>query len=701
MKERRIMFAALEGYSTEYLRLHNKVKPYYIVAKQYDNQDVLLEDVSAEGFLKQLEELKGNTTVYFKNGGDYLHYLISPIFKLYKRKDIKVSMSDTNKIYEIRISYKRRIDGVSKQYTHKLIGVESIWPLEINGMAESVDMKTLASDKYNFTDEFETVEEFKSFNDGKNYDANNRDVDILIAFAQQTWSFIEMNEYSQTLAATSMKMWRNTNSEDSKGMNLWMRYKDEEGNWQQDDELWKTIKRAHKGGFVYAKPEHQLEMLENVYDYDINSMYSNTMLNEKLPYGYPNYNDEEEYTYKVYKVIIRKAVAKTVPFIATEYNTMQRAEMLEQSLNGNGEIISKENEYQKELINMEVVMNNYMLELFKENYTELDYDVKFVVNFKEKYGMFNRFLEEILEMKENAVGAERELIKGVLNSITGKFSQNIMDKSVELVREEDLLEPIKTNRNGEKTYNGQRVSVNDGIVFIKKNNGIKNNISYIPLGEAITSKSKIRLIKDIVNNWDNFVYCDTDGFMTIGPAKGLEIDNDKIGKYKFQGRWNKVVVRRPKHYACQGLIEDKNGMKEVVEGYQLKGGGFQVKNFNENNLPLSVYIEPQFKVNDGTLNKLVVNGGVVFWNSKFTFDMPSAWVMKQYEMTNKDKELVKRIQDNQQQKFNEEMDELMEQHRKEVEREKLMAVKKWIEQEKKEWDVINQEWVVKTYRKEI
>lgn len=73
-------------------------------------------------------------------------------------------------------------------------------------MAEAVNLVFEESDMYDFKEEFNSLEEFKEFNEGKNYKVNHNIVDILIAFAEETRSILPIEDYSMTLGATSMKL---------------------------------------------------------------------------------------------------------------------------------------------------------------------------------------------------------------------------------------------------------------------------------------------------------------------------------------------------------------------------------------------------------------------------------------------------------------------------------------------------------------
>lgn len=82
---------------------------------------------------------------------------------------------------------------------------------------------------------------------------------------------------------------------------------------------------------------------------------------------------------------------------------------------------------------------------------------------------------------------------------------------------------------------GHILTVRGEIGFYTEKNGFKFNGSYIPLGEALTAKARVKIVTDINKNWKNFVYADTDGFVLTKPAVGIEIHPTEIGKYKEQG----------------------------------------------------------------------------------------------------------------------------------------------------------------------
>lgn len=117
-----ILFGNIEGHSIQYYKQHNKVTPYHILVK---NQELTIESDNVEDFAEQMEEIKETTTMYFNAGGDYLHFLLESLMKRYGNK-VTTAMTTNQSIYEIKVKFRRRVEGKIKEYSHNYRGIEHI-----------------------------------------------------------------------------------------------------------------------------------------------------------------------------------------------------------------------------------------------------------------------------------------------------------------------------------------------------------------------------------------------------------------------------------------------------------------------------------------------------------------------------------------------------------------------------------------------
>lgn len=89
---------------------------------------------------------------------------------------------------------------------------------------------------------------------------------------------------------------------------------------------------------------------------------------------------------------------------------------------------------------------------------------------------------------------------------------------------------------------------------------INDNLSlYLPIAVAVTSYGREFIINHAQNQYDNFLYSDTDSLHLLELPQNLEIDNDKIGAFKFK------KVRIGKYLGCKKYyLEYENLRKKIV-----------------------------------------------------------------------------------------------------------------------------------------
>lgn len=612
-----IWFADAECYSMKYYEEHGRVDEYIVGALNYDTEEEIIAINFAE-FLKILENRKESSIVYFHNGFGYdYEFMLPKLFAMYPKENIKTVIDGDGNGFalELKLPYKYKKDGKWKKGAYYIQFRDSykIFPVALSVLGVAVGYPKLDYGDYDITDVFETVDDYRKHNNGKSYEYFFRDMKIMREFAIQSKHILDIRKYKLTIASTSMNEWKELYPL-SNSFKWNLKEKDRVGRWVNNIDVWNEVKLAYKGGITYVKRDEELIKHKDVYVYDINSMYPSIMLNKPLPYGKPSYEDLPEFTYKMYKVKIKHAETDYLPFISTiDYEGVAQ---LVEDLIEDGESQEMGRGYFREIRNTTINMNNTKLALFEKYYTG-EWEVEFLFSFKETKGMFTEYITKFKEIKENSKGAVRLLSKLFLNSLYGKFGMNIRDEVTQIFLLEDIEEEL-TLKPKTSWLNGKRVSINDNIVKVKVDKGLKRDFSFIPVAERITSYAQEQLVTAINENWEDFIYCDTDSIHLKKPAKGIELDDNEFGKWAFEGKWDYGVYRRAKHY--YHLNEDGT--------YEIKGGGFNVKSANPDNLPLDTYMKTNFTFKDGKLCSETVNGGKLIYTTDYNFTMSSEYMRR-------------------------------------------------------------------------
>lgn len=367
-------------------------------------------------------------------------------------------------------------------------------------------------------------------------------------------------------------------------------------------EVWNKTKQAFNGGFLYVNPEYQMKIIkEKLHKWDMNSMYAHIMMEYKHPIGEPIYEDNEHYTYKMYKVRIKRAETQGIPFITVGQEVTVKA-VYESLMGETGGDIGKDNIRPKVIIDKEVYMNNYTFEYFEEMY-EGTWEKEFVYACEEEYDIFTTYLEEILQYKVlfNDNKELRNHFKQMIVTPYGKTAQQqyTLKGAIDKIENVD----IEYTADGREHINGQPIYHNDGLVYYQEDAQETNVLSYIPIAQSIASKSEIHMLKILNKNPDKVVYVDTDGFITTEKyGWGFEVDDTEVGAFKYEGCWESGVIRGFKHYMLRNR-------KEV----DFKAAGVYKKLIDLNDLTLDKYVQPEVPLGPVQFMRQVVDGGIVEW----------------------------------------------------------------------------------------
>ena len=330
------------------------------------------------------------------------------------------------------------------------------------------------------------------------------------------------------------------------------------------------IRKSYRGGVVLLNENYIEKTINNkVYVYDINSMYPTQMVYKILPYGIPKYfigKYKQSENYPLYISHIEVCCKLKDGFPPTLQLKTNRYGKLEYIKDTEGTLI-------------ELYLTNIDLSLLLQYY-EI-YEIKYIDGYKfhASKNLFKQFILPLYEKKCITKGSEKERYKLLLNSLYGKFASNPKHQQKIPYLENDIVK----YKNGEITY---------------------DNPIYTAISSYITAYSREMLYTAILNNFDSFVYCDTDSIHLTKEAKNIDIDDKKLGAFKLEKIYIKSKYLAQKSYI--GLKEN-NSMDIKLSGCpdNLKQNiNFENFNFNE--------------TFSGKLLPKTVKGGVVLVPYDFT-----------------------------------------------------------------------------------
>lgn len=334
------------------------------------------------------------------------------------------------------------------------------------------------------------------------------------------------------------------------------------------------IRRAYKGGWTYVNPKFAGKTInEPVEVWDINSMYPSKMKNKYLPYGEPIFfvgkPKPNRYQCYICRIWISFEIKKDhLPSIQVKNSYF---------FNPTDYITSSDGQ------EIEMVVTNVDLKLIFAQYKVTS--IKYIDGyyFYKCKGVFDKHIDTNMAIKEKAVGGERYIAKSRMNQVYGKTATS----------------PRRKNKIP---------NLEDGkLVFTFSEEEIAEP-QYTALGVFITAWARHDIISDAQNNYENFIYCDTDSLHLLANKDGSEPDlpihPTALGYYKKEHNVIKSIFLRSKTY----IEQYENGDVEV----KCAGASPEVKkgmNFEN------------FKVGNSYEGKLMpkqVKGGCILVNTYFT-----------------------------------------------------------------------------------
>ncbi len=317
------------------------------------------------------------------------------------------------------------------------------------------------------------------------------------------------------------------------------------------------ILKSYKGGYCYCAPEKRGRILTNGVTLDVNSLYPYKMHSrscERYPVGIGTHRKgpipvsilKDDNLYYFIRIKCRFKVKKGyLPFIQIKGNChYDGTEHLTTS-----DIRDEDGKYCDTYVdldgftrpaNVDMVLTKDDYELFKLHYIIKDLQEIEYIYFDTDIGMFDDYINEWAEVKQNSVGAKRGIAKLFSNNLYGQFAKST-DSSFKVARIDQETDTIKMRP----------------VTEHKKEPG------YIAIGSAITSKCRRYTITHAQANYHGsapgFCYSDTDSVHMDIPAsqvKGFDIDKKIYGYWDLELEWDVAYFSRQKTYIEQYINDE-------------------------------------------------------------------------------------------------------------------------------------------------
>lgn len=321
------------------------------------------------------------------------------------------------------------------------------------------------------------------------------------------------------------------------------------------------IRREYRGGWTYLKKGCEGKVYYDGVTADVNSEYPFVMHSSSgnyYPTGRPRWwqgnfipddcNRKDRFYYM--RVLTRFYIKPgrlpfiTLPgnFLYPPHTHLESSDFIDKNGVSHKFLISEKGD--KKEMRVELVLTKMDYELLRSNYFLEDFEILDGCYFYAIKGLFDTYINKYKQIKETSLGASRTLAKLYLNNLYGKFGANTCS-SFKTVRFVDDVMKFETHVEYEK------------------------KAGYIAIGAAITSYARYWVITHAQDNYDNFIYADTDSIhCNCGreDLKNIEVHKTELGKWDIEKEWDRAIFVRQKTY-----IEHDD------DGYEIKCAGMPDK----------------------------------------------------------------------------------------------------------------------------
>lgn len=290
------------------------------------------------------------------------------------------------------------------------------------------------------------------------------------------------------------------------------------------------IRKAYRGGFVYANPKYKGKEVGKGFRLDVNSLYPWAMRDKLMPFGRPSRGTGEPKATEQYPLWVAE-VQFTAKLKPGKIPTLQ---MRNSSFYANREYIAET----VEPVTLWVCSVDWAL--MNDMYDIEVYNWGGHYKFRGAHGIFDDYVDFGMEKKANATDpGERLNFKLWLNNLYGKFGQ-------------------KMDCTGKKP-----VMDAEGVVHYVDDIPETRDSVYIPVAVFVTAYAREKTVRAAAEFGDRFLYSDTDSIHALGSPSDIpadiEVHPKKLGAWKMEAEFTRAKFLRCKTYA-----EDVGGVVEYV-----------------------------------------------------------------------------------------------------------------------------------------
>ncbi len=563
--------------------------------KSWDKTETFIEQDINILFEKFIKTLKGKNIIYSHNGGNFDNHFIMD----YLTTNFTFT---TNSKSKMKVKQFTMIMRENKQIMHLYIKVSGKTSLEFRDTAMLIPAKLeqmgkmVGSPKQHIDYSKHHNEKSIKDIDHKEIDYLHQDLNIIIDFFNKLENEDETFNLLDTKLTISWETFNRFEKSFEKGNVISKEiyrenYTSRPLAWTFKQKQRLNLKLNHFAGGLTQVRKGIAGVLfhgECMY-YDVNGLYGSVMNSKSFPYGAPleptihRLNSLDKYlVFYKFTTNIPLYVNNIIPFIPNR-DVLKKCKYLEKLEVGKTYYI---------MDNLVPFVKKHYLPKNKKSKNYLSFEVN-QMYFKRE-GIFNKVLQDYTDKKawakKNGKTVMEKYYKLLINALFGKFGQHW------------VLFSYIYNKDNE----------------LEKIENVSNTKKYIPIACAITSYAREILLTGIANNWDRFLYCDTDCIQLKGnqPPKGLHIDRYKSGAWKREfeqedeeGNWNgkydeveKYVYICPKRYA----VKFKNGTTKItvagINDYTFR---------NTTSIEIFTYLnKKEIRIINPILQKKIMKGGI-------------------------------------------------------------------------------------------